>query len=212
MLLLEFLPKVKFSKYAYSHINTSTGLCHLNVDERFLLLTICFILSILKNNFTPKAFKDRYLLKCSDLIFSLCALNIFQKLKLIPVSCKRGFYINQVSRSAFVSNKFHSTKADNDRLSINFVIHVCKKFLRWWREFYVREAPCRSLQYDRLTARHRLHQPGQSQYRMWGVPTRWQQWSVPTPRAEAPHPTTGGRELSVANQSGPISGELPNYA
>lgn len=125
MLLLEFLPKVKFSKYAYSHINTSTRLCHLNVDERFLLLTICFILSILKNNFTPKAFKDRYLSKCSDLIFSTCALNIFQKLKLIPVSCKRSFYINQVSRSAFVSNKFHSTKADNDRLSINFVI--CKK-------------------------------------------------------------------------------------
>lgn len=87
------------------------------------------------------------------------------------------------------------------------ILLYVKKFLRWWREFYVREAPCGSLQYDRLTARHRLHQPGQSQYRMWGVPTRWKQWSVPTPRAEAPHPTTGGRELSVANQSGPISGE-----
>lgn len=141
--------------------------------------------------------------------FHVC-IKYLSEIKVDTVSCKRSFYINQVSRSAFVSNKFHSTKADNDRLSINFVI--CKKILRWWREFYVREAPCRSLQYDRLTARHRLHQPGQSQYRMWGVPTRWQQWSVPTPRAEAPHPTTGGRELSVANQSGPISGELPNYA
>lgn len=77
MFLFEFLLKVKFFKYVYFYINISIGLCYLNVDERFFFLIICFILLILKNNFMLKVFIDRYFLKCLDLIFFMCVLNIF---------------------------------------------------------------------------------------------------------------------------------------